>query len=115
MTINGSYSGNLEFKNLAKPLHFESPNTRICAKVALPGQISMDLGELTGNNLVGPVHLVTKSKDVKIEDFTNSLELETERGDIELQPKHMPLAQDRCAGRAAGRSAWCCLTKPGSN
>jgi DUF4097 and DUF4098 domain-containing protein YvlB len=92
VTINGSYSGNLEFKNVAKPLHFESPNTDLRV-AALPGQISMDLGELTGNNLVGPVHLVTKSKDVKIEDFTNSLELETERGDIELQPKHMPLAK----------------------
>jgi len=92
VTINGSYSGNLEFKNVAKPLHFESPNTDLRV-AALPGQISMDLGELTGNNLVGPVHLVTKSKDVKIEDFTNSLELETERGDIELQPKHTPLAK----------------------
>ncbi|HTT64719.1 MAG TPA: DUF4097 family beta strand repeat-containing protein [Bryobacteraceae bacterium] len=92
VTINGSYSGNLEFKNLAKPLHFESPNTDLRVE-ALPGQISMDLGELTGNNLVGPVHLVTKSKDVKFEDFTNSLELETERGDIELQPKHTPLAK----------------------
>jgi hypothetical protein len=39
------------------------------------------------------VHLVTKSMDVKIEDFTNSLELETDRGDIELQPKHLPLAK----------------------
>ncbi len=92
VTINGSYSGSLEFKNVAKPLHFESPNTDLRVE-ALPGQISMDLGELTGNNLVGPVHLVTKSKDVKIEDFTNSLELETDRGDIELQPKHVPLAK----------------------
>jgi hypothetical protein len=92
VTINGSYSGNLEFKNLAKPLHFESPNTDLRV-AALPGQISMDLGELTGNHLVGPVHLVTKSKDVKLEDFTNSLELETERGDIDLQPKQVPLAK----------------------
>ena len=92
VTINGSYSGNLEFKNLAKPLHLEEPSTDLRV-AALPGQISMDLGELTGNNLVGPVHLSTKSRDVKIEDFTNSLDLETERGDIELQPKHMPLAR----------------------
>lgn len=99
VTINGPYSGNLEFKNLAKPLHFEAPNTDLRV-AALPGQISMDLGELTGNNLVGPVHLVTKSKDVKIEDFTNSLELETERGDIELQPKRMPLAKIEARSRS---------------
>lgn len=99
VTINGSYSGSLEFKNVAKPLHFESPNTDLRVE-ALPGQISMDLGELTGNNLVGPVHLVTKSKDVKIEDFTNSLELETDRGDIELQPKHVPLAKIEARSRS---------------
>ena len=99
VTINGSYSGSLEFKNVAKPLHFESPNTDLRVE-ALPGQISMDLGELTGNNLVGPVHLVTKSKDVKIEDFTNSLELETDRGDIELQPKHVPLPKIEARSRS---------------
>ncbi|HLY19354.1 MAG TPA: DUF4097 family beta strand repeat-containing protein [Bryobacteraceae bacterium] len=99
VTINGSYSGSLEFKNVAKPLHFESPNTDLRVE-ALPGQISMDLGELNGNNLVGPVHLVTKSKDVKIEDFTNSLDLETDRGDIELQPKHLPLAKIEARSRS---------------
>ena len=98
VTINGSYSGSLEFKNLAKPLHFESPNTDLQV-AALPGQITMDLGELTGNNLVGPVHLVTKSKDVKIDDFTGSLELETERGDIELQPNHTPLPKIEARSR----------------
>ncbi len=99
VTINGSYSGSLEFKNVAKPLHFESPNTDLKV-AALPGQISMDLGELTGNNIVGPVHLVTKSKDVKMEDFTDSLELETDRGDIELQPKHVPLARIEARSRS---------------
>jgi DUF4097 and DUF4098 domain-containing protein YvlB len=92
VTINGTYSGSLEFKNVAKPLHFESPNTDLRVE-ALPGQISMDLGELTANNLVGPVHLVTKSKDVKIEDFSQSLELETERGDVDIEPGRLPLAK----------------------
>jgi len=99
VTIDGSYSGSLEFKSLAKSLHFESPNTDLRV-AAVPGQISMDLGELTANNLVGPVHLVTKSKDVKIEDFTESLELETERGDIELKPNHLPLAKIEARSRS---------------
>ena len=77
---------------MAKPLHFESPNTDLRVQ-SLPGQIIMDLGELTGNHLVGAVHLVTKSKDVKIENFTQSLELETERGDVELEPSQLPLAK----------------------
>jgi DUF4097 and DUF4098 domain-containing protein YvlB len=91
-TINGSYSGTLTFRNVAKPLHFESPNTDLRVE-ALPGQISMDLGELTAKNLVGPIRLKTKTKDVRIEDFSDSLELETERGDIAIQPGKLPLGK----------------------
>lgn len=98
VTINGSYSGSLEFKKLAQPLHFESPNTDLRVE-ALPGQISMDLGEFTANNLVGPIRLITKSKDVKIEDFTQTLQLETDRGDIDLQPNRLPLAKIEARSR----------------
>ena len=99
VTVNGSYSGNLEFKNLAKPLHFESPNTDLRVE-ALPGQISMDLGDLSARNVVGPMRLVTKTKDVKVEDFTNTLDLETETGDIELIPTRLPLAKIEAKSRA---------------
>ena len=92
VTVNGSYGGTLTFKNLAKPLHFESPNTDLRVE-ALPGQITMDLGELTAKNLVGPIRLKTKTKDVRIEDFSDSLELETERGDIAIQPGKLPLGK----------------------
>jgi hypothetical protein len=51
----------------------------------------MDLGELTARDVVGPMRLVTRSRDIKIQQFTESLELETERGDIELTPGHVPL------------------------
>jgi DUF4097 and DUF4098 domain-containing protein YvlB len=92
VTVNGSYSGTLHFKNLAKPLHLESRNTDLrVEKVA--GTLTMDLGDITATNLVGPVRLVTKSKDIHLEDFTESLELETERGDIELKPGKVPLAR----------------------
>ena len=53
----------------------------------------MDLGDFTANGLVGPVRLSTRSKDIHLEDFTQSLELETERGDIELKPGKGPLAK----------------------
>jgi hypothetical protein len=86
VTINGGYSGSLEFKNLAKPLNFEGArNTELHAQ-AVPGQLTMDLGQLNANGLTGPVRLVTRSRDIRIGDFTQSLSIETERGDIQLQP-----------------------------
>jgi len=92
VSINGSYSGTLQFKNLAKPLHLESRNTDLTV-AQVPGTISMDLGEFTGQNLGGPVHIVTRSKDIHVEEFTDSLQLETEHGDIDLKPVKLPLAK----------------------
>jgi len=49
------------------------------------------MGEFTARDIVGPVRLVSQSRDIKIEQFTQSLELETQRGDIELHPGRLPL------------------------
>ncbi len=91
VTINGAYVGSLEFKNLAKPLRLEGARNTELHVEAVPGTISMDLGEFTAKNIVGPVRLVTQSRDIKLEDFTESVELDTQRGDVELQPVHLPL------------------------
>ena len=90
VTVNGAYAGSLEFKNLAKPLRIEGERMEVRA-AAVPGSLNVDLGDLTANNLVGPVRLITRSRDVHIADFTDSLELESVRGDIEIQPVRLPL------------------------
>ena len=93
VTIHGAYVGSLDFKNLAKPLQFEGTRNTELRVEAIPGSINMDLGGFTARNIVGPVRLVTRSRDIRFEGFTNSLNLDTERGDIELQPAHIPLPQ----------------------
>jgi hypothetical protein len=90
VSVNGAFAGNLEFKNFSKPFHFESRNTDLRVE-RLPGRISMDLSALTGVNLVGPITLTSKSKDIKLEEFTQSVNLDLERGDIELRPRSVPL------------------------
>jgi DUF4097 and DUF4098 domain-containing protein YvlB len=92
VTINGSFSGTLGFKNLAKPLHFEGTHGTELSAQAVPGQINMDLGEFTATGMVGPIRLVTRARDIKLEQFTQSVELDTERGDIEMTPGKLPLA-----------------------
>ncbi|MGO9259937.1 MAG: DUF4097 family beta strand repeat-containing protein [Bryobacteraceae bacterium] len=91
VTINGNYAGTLAFKNLAKPLQFEGARSTEIHVQAIPGSINMDLGQLTATGMVGPIHMVTGSRDVKLQQFTQSLELETQRGDIELEPGKAPL------------------------
>ncbi len=86
VSINGAFSGTLDFKNLAKPLQFEGARNTELHVEAVPGNISMDMGEFTANGLVGPVRLITHSRDIKIGRFSQTMTVETEHGNIELDP-----------------------------
>jgi len=46
----------------------------------------MDMGEFTAYGLVGPVRLITRSRDIKIGRFSQTMTVETEHGNIELDP-----------------------------
>ena len=92
VTISGAYSGVLEFRNLAKPLRFQGENTTLGVE-RLPGDLRMALGDMTGSNLVGPITLSTRSRDVQLSNFANSVDINVDRGDITLHPVALPLAR----------------------
>jgi DUF4097 and DUF4098 domain-containing protein YvlB len=91
VVLNGSYSGDMQIRNLAKSLRIVAPNTEL--RVArVPGEIHMDLGQLTANNLAGPIHITSsRARDVQLEQFTDSLEMSLDHGDITLRPMQSPL------------------------
>jgi DUF4097 and DUF4098 domain-containing protein YvlB len=91
VTVTGEYNGTLDFKNLAKPLQFEGTRNTEVHLQAAPGRISMDRSQFSAKDIVGPVRLVTGARDVTVEQFTVSMDLETEHGDIELTPGRAPL------------------------
>jgi len=51
----------------------------------------MDLREFNARDVVGPMKMVTRARDLKVAQVTGSLELSTDRGDIELVPGKTPL------------------------
>ena len=85
VNVGGTYVGQIQLRNLAQPLRYEDPLITVSLE-KLPGQIHMGLGEFTGNNLIGPIRLNARSRDVQMSDFTQSLDLTLERGDVELRP-----------------------------
>jgi hypothetical protein len=92
VTMEGVYTGVLEFRNLGGQLHIKGVQTEVQIE-KLPGEMRMALGNFNGTNLGGPVHLSARSRDVQISGFTNALELSIERGDIDLRPGGLPLAR----------------------
>jgi len=90
VTVNAVYTGDIQLRNLAQPLRWEDPqNSGSFEK--LPGEIRISRGEYTGHGIVGPIRFKAHSSDVQLSDFTQSLELTLDRGDIDLKPgKNLP-------------------------
>ena len=108
VTINGSYMGTLEFKNLAQAAAVRRRAQYRTARAGDPGphqhgpQRSSPASDMTG-----PMRLVTGSRDIKLEQFTQSLELETQRGDIQLQPAHAGAVDRGAVGGGPHRAGRC--------
>jgi DUF4097 and DUF4098 domain-containing protein YvlB len=89
VNVNGSYSGNIEFRNLAKPMVFQSGTTELRFE-RLPGRLNMGLGNLKITEVVGPLRLTARSKDVQIEELSGEMEVSVERGDVTFSSKQAP-------------------------
>lgn len=92
VTINGSYSGETTMRKLAKPVRFESSMTEFRVE-RIPGELQLSLSTLTANNVVGPMTVKAKSKDVRLTDVAESLDLDIDRGDVEIRQSKLPLAK----------------------
>lgn len=92
VTINGDYTGTVSLRDLAQPVRVENMRTQLDAQ-QVPGEIRLDSGSLTVQNVVGPLHLTTRATDVSVNGFSNGLELSVDKGDIDLRPGHIPLGK----------------------
>jgi DUF4097 and DUF4098 domain-containing protein YvlB len=85
--VTGTYTGDLKFRKLAKSFRFSTQVTEF--QVArVPGQIHITVGDIRGNNLIGPVRLEARSRgrDIELVDFTQAADVTVGRGNIDLRP-----------------------------
>jgi DUF4097 and DUF4098 domain-containing protein YvlB len=90
VTLNGEYSGDLEFRGLHKPMHFVSSRSDLRVE-QIPGWMTLDPGDLRMENVVGPVHFQSRSRDVEITDATDAVELSLDRGDVHVMQHKSPV------------------------
>ncbi len=90
VTVDGGFSGNIKFQNVAKPVRYTSTQTDLSME-RIPGRMEMELGRLHATDIVGPFKLNTNNKDVRLEDFTRDVEITARRGDVVLRTSKAPL------------------------
>jgi hypothetical protein len=92
VTINGTYTGNSQLHNLAKTIRIITPYTEFSAEKLTDMRVT--LGNLNGSDLTGPVRMSSsRSWDVSLANFTNSLDINLNGGDVDLRPGLLPLAK----------------------
>jgi DUF4097 and DUF4098 domain-containing protein YvlB len=92
VTITGTYSGTITLRDLARPLHVDNFNTTVEVQ-KVNGQITMDRGSFSAQQIVGPAQLTTHATDVEIANFTDSLQITVDKGDITLRPAKAALSR----------------------
>jgi DUF4097 and DUF4098 domain-containing protein YvlB len=96
VTVSGSYFGELQFRNISKPVRFDGgarSRTSEFQIAACPGTVRLSRGNLSMEDVVGPLVINARSKDVQISGFKDELDLKVERGDVELRPGMIPVAR----------------------
>lgn len=94
VTVAGNYFGELQLRNIAKPVRFEGgikSRTSEFTAAGIPGQIRMERGNLIMDGVTGPVVISAKSKDLQLTDVSNSVQVRLDRGDVELRPTQTPV------------------------
>jgi hypothetical protein len=91
VTIDGGYSGEMSFRNLARPLQLNGRRTEMRVE-RVPGQIRMALGHFTAHDFVGPLKLNAETRDVELINYSGAVDISVDRGDIELRPGKTPIA-----------------------
>jgi DUF4097 and DUF4098 domain-containing protein YvlB len=91
VTIAGEYKGTVSLRELAKPARIDNLHTQLDVQ-QVPGEIRLDRGSLEAENVVGPVKLNTHSTDVTFDGFSNSVDLNVDKGDLTVRPGRLPLS-----------------------
>jgi len=86
--LNGDFSENVDLSKISKTVSLKSSRTEIeIAK--LDGELSLDAHDLRAGTVTGPVRLLTKFKDIRLEGVSGDLRLENEDGAVDVQMSKM--------------------------
>ncbi|MCI0356066.1 MAG: DUF4097 family beta strand repeat-containing protein [Acidobacteria bacterium] len=84
--LQGEYSGPLHFASIAKGMQFKSGRTNV-EMGKLEGEITLESDNMHANRAQGPVKVLTRSYDIRLEDVSGDVRVENQNGEISLRPK----------------------------
>ncbi len=81
--LDGEFMESVKLEKIAQAVTFKSSRTDMLL-ARLDGDLDLDSGDLQANNILGPVRLTTRSKDIRLTGVSGDVRLEDENGSVEL-------------------------------
>jgi len=81
--LDGEFMESVKLEKIAQAVTFKSSRTDMLL-ARLDGDLNLDSGDLQANNILGPVRLTTRSKDIRMTGVSGDVRLEDENGSVEL-------------------------------
>lgn len=81
--LDGDFMESVKLSRIAKVVSFKSTRTDMNF-AQLEGYLNLDSGDLEANNVIGPLRLRTRSKDIMLNGVTSDVHLENENGAVEI-------------------------------
>ncbi len=89
VTVNGDFSGAMQFRNLSQTLRYTSSRTDLTLQ-KLTGRLHMEVGSLDASDIDGPFEISTREKDITLAEFKRSVKITDTNGDIQLRTSVAP-------------------------
>jgi DUF4097 and DUF4098 domain-containing protein YvlB len=82
--MDGEFMESVKLAKISQPVTFKSSRTDMDFS-RLDGDLDLDSGDLDASDLVGPVRLTTRSKDIRLTGVSGDVRLQDENGSVELR------------------------------
>jgi len=81
--LDGEFMESVKLAKVQQPVTFRSSRTELDL-ARLDGNLDLDSGDLQASDMVGPVRLTTRSKDIRLLGISGDVRLRDENGSVEL-------------------------------
>jgi DUF4097 and DUF4098 domain-containing protein YvlB len=82
--LDGEFMESVKLAKISQPVIFKSSRTDMDFS-RLDGDLNLDSGDLQASDVVGPLRLTTRSKDIRLTGVSGDVRLQDENGSVELR------------------------------
>ncbi len=86
--FDGEFEESVKLARISKNVAFKSSRTNLEFS-HIEGDLDLDSDDLHGDQITGPVHLTTRSKQIRLEDVSGDVRVQNENGGIEISMRSL--------------------------